>query len=246
MPHPGIVDLAQPARLRRSDLPADTTALARFLVGMLLVHDHPEGRMIGRIVETEAYPVGDASGHAFRGQTPRNSSLFLEHGRAYVYFIYGSCYCLNVSSEALGIGGGVLLRAVEPLEGSQLMQRNRRTSRLLDLTRGPGRLAEAFGIDRRHDGLDLCEESAAGRATSDASRLWLATDGRPVDIGVTVRIGLSRETERPLRFYVPGSPFVSGPKRLLSGGTLASSRNVEVCPGGAGARHYVQDFLGDR
>ena len=143
-------------RLRRSELPADTLELARYLIGKTLVHDLPKGRMSGRIVETEAYPVGDAAGHAFRGETPSIRSLFLRRGHAYVYFTYGSCFMMNVSSEKSGIGAGVLLRALEPLEGIRFMERRRRTHRLLDLARGPGRLAQAMDIDKRVDGVDLC------------------------------------------------------------------------------------------
>src|SRR5947209_11906418 len=110
-------------RLRRSELPVDTVELARYLIGKTLVHDLPQGRLSGRIVETEAYVVGDAAAHAFRGETARNRSLFLERGRAYVYFIYGCWYALNVSGEAPGIGGGVLLRAIEPMAGIEHMQR---------------------------------------------------------------------------------------------------------------------------
>jgi DNA-3-methyladenine glycosylase len=95
----------------------DTVELARYLIGKVVVHDIDCGRLSGRIVETEAYPVGDAAGHAFHGKTRRNRSLFLERGHAYVYFTYGSSFLLNVTSEAPGVGGGVLLRAVEPLEG---------------------------------------------------------------------------------------------------------------------------------
>src|SRR5579863_9037663 len=89
-------------RLRRSELPADTIELARYLIGKTLVHELPHGRMSGRIVETEAYPVGDRAAHAFRGETPSNRSLFLPYGHAYVYFTYGSCFMMNVSSEAAG------------------------------------------------------------------------------------------------------------------------------------------------
>src|ERR1700704_3209860 len=121
-----------PRRLRRADLPIDTAALARFLIGKTLVHEHPAGRMSGRIVETEAYVVGDAAGHAFRGETPRNRSLFLKRGHAYVYFIYGCWHALNVSGESTGVGAGVLLRAREPLEGIALMQRRRRVERCID------------------------------------------------------------------------------------------------------------------
>ena len=110
-------------------------------------------RISGRIVETEAYPPGDASGHAYRGRTARNQSLFLGRGFAYVYFIYGTSYMLNVSAEEPGVGAGVLLRAIEPLEGINLMKRLRETDKLRDLARGPGRLAAALQIDRRLDGV---------------------------------------------------------------------------------------------
>lgn len=191
-------------RLRRSDLPADTVALARFLIGKALVHDLPEGRVVGRIVETESYPVGDAAGHAFRGETSRNRSLFLQHGYAYVYFSYGCWYCFNVASEGPGIGGGVLVRALEPLVGIDLMAARRGTNRLRDLARGPGRLSAAMGIDQRQDGVDLCGDGP----------LWIGAIAHPVGrIGASPRIGISREVDRLLRFYEAGSPFVSGPKR---------------------------------
>lgn len=194
-----------PHPIARAQLPVDTVAMARWLIGKTLVHAHPEGAASGRIVETEAYVAGDASSHAFRGPTPRNRSMFLEHGHAYVYFIYGSWYALNVSAEPPGIGAGVLIRAVEPLEGIALMQRRRGTMVIEDLARGPGRLAAALAIDRTLDGLDLC----AG------APLWLADADRPQGpIGESVRIGLSKEVDRVLRFFERGSRFVSGPKRL--------------------------------
>jgi len=195
-------------RLRRSELPTGTLELARFLVGKTLVHDLPEGRISGRIVETEAYPPGDAAGHAFRGETPRNGSLFLKRGHAYVYFAYGLYWLLNVSSEVPGVGAGVLLRALELLEGVDLAQNvNRKTARLCDLARGPGRLAAAMRVDKRYDGVDLC---AAGP-------LWLGTEVRPPQpIGKAVRIGISRDVDRRFRFYERGNPCVSGPARLLT------------------------------
>ena len=192
-------------RLSRSELPVDTVALARFLIGKVLVREVPEGRMTGRIVETEAYVLGDAASHAFRGQTPRNRVMFLERGHAYVYFIYGNSYMLNVSSEAHGVGAGVLFRAIEPLEGIELMERHRATTRLQDLARGPGRLAQAMQIDRQLDGVDLCSKGP----------LWLgAAEQSAAKIGKSARIGLTREADRLLRFYEKGNPFVSGPARL--------------------------------
>ena len=191
--------------LVRSELPIDTVALACYLIGKALVRELPEGVASGRIVETEAYIVGDAAGHAYRGMTRRNASLFLERGRAYVYLAYGVSYMLNVSSETPGIGAGVLIRALEPLEGIPIMQRNRGVERVQDLARGPGRLAAALRIDRSLDGLDLCREGP----------LWLGRgDNEPGEIGQSVRIGISRDANRLLRFYLRHSPFVSGPRSL--------------------------------
>jgi len=190
-------------RLRRAELPADTTRLARYLIGKTLVHELPRGRVSGRIVETEAYPVGDAAGHAFTGLSAANRSLFLERGHAYVRFTYGSCWLFNVSSDAPGVGAGVLIRALEPLEGVAQMERRRGVSKLVDLARGPGRLAEAMGIDKRFDGVDLFDGKGA---------LWLGTAVRPAGkIGASTRIGITRAAHRRLRFYERGSAFVSGP-----------------------------------
>ena len=169
------------------------------------MHEHPAGRLAGRIVETEAYVLGDAAGHAFRGLTQRNRSLFLARGHAYVYFVYGCWFALNVSGETAGIGAGVLLRALEPVEGVATMRSRRGTDRLADLARGPGRLATAMDIDRRFDGVDLC-----GRGP-----LWLGAAIRPVGaVGQSVRIGLTREVHRKLRFFEYDNAFVSGPRRL--------------------------------
>ena len=168
------------------------------------MRDLPEGVASGRIVETEAYVIGDAAGHAYRGMTPRNRSLFLERGHAYVYLAYGVSWMLNVSSEAEGIGAGVLIRALEPLEGIAIMRRNRGTERLRDLARGPGRLAQALRIDRSLDGLDLCEEGP----------LWLARDDHePGEIG----------RERPDRHFARSGPDVAV---LSSGQPVRERREV--------------------
>ncbi|MGA9883640.1 MAG: DNA-3-methyladenine glycosylase [Candidatus Acidiferrales bacterium] len=193
-------------RLRRLELPLDSIELARFLIGKTLVRSLPRVRLSGRIVETESYPVGDPAGHAFRGLTPANRSLFLRRGHAYVHFTYGSCWLMNVSGDAPGIGAGVLIRALEPLEGIESMMRRRGVNRLQDLARGPGRLAQAMDIDKRFDGIDLCVSG---------TQLWLGAAVKPVGmIGVSVRIGISRAANRKLRFYERGSPFVSGSLRL--------------------------------
>ncbi len=163
--------------------------------------------MAGRIVETEAYVQGDAACHAFNGMTPRNRSLFLERGHAYVYLAYGTSWMLNVSSRAAGEGEGVLIRALEPIAGIAVMERHRGTAKPRDLARGPGRVAQAFGIDRALDGIDLMRDR----------RLWLglepAAAGAP-EIGVSTRIGLTKDAHRPLRFYLKNSHFVSGPRSL--------------------------------
>ena len=192
-------------RLSRADLPIDTAKLARYLIGKTIVRSVGRSRMSGRIVETEAYPPGDSSGHGYRGQTARNHSLFLGTGFAYVYFIYGVSYMLNVSAEEPGVGAGVLFRALEPLEGINLMERRRKTDKLMDLARGPGRLALALQIDRRLDGIDMCADGP----------LWLGTAVRKTrHIGTSTRIGITREVGRLLRFFEVGSPFVSGPEAL--------------------------------
>src|SRR5579862_1349624 len=186
--------------LRRSELPVDATRLARYLIGKTLVRDHSGGRMSGRIVETEAYVVGDAACHAFRGITPRTRSLFLDRGIAYVYFIYGCWHAVNVSAEAHGVGAGVLIRALEPVEGVEMMRAYRRGAKLADLARGPGRLAMAMDIDRRLDGTDLCLEGA----------LWLGAPIRRTGaIGESVRIGITREVDRKLRFFEHDNIHVS-------------------------------------
>jgi DNA-3-methyladenine glycosylase len=189
--------------VRRADLPVDTIELARYLVGKTLVHDLSTGRLSGRIVEVEGYPPGDAAGHAFRGKTRGNQSLFLGPGDCYVYFTYGSSFMVNITSEEPGVGAGVLLRALEPLEGIEIMQRFRKTTRTRDIARGPGRLAQAMHIDRRYDGVDLC----AGEA------LWLGTAARRISpICSSTRIGLTREVHRKRRFFESGNPYVSGPR----------------------------------
>ena len=191
--------------LTRAELPVDTVSLARFLVGKVVVRALPEGIASGRIVETEAYPIGDAAGHAYRRRTERNRSLFRDRGHAYVYRAYGISDMLNVSSELPGLGAGVLIRALEPLDGIPIMRLNRGLESLRDLARGPGRLAMALRVDRGLDGLDLCREGA----------LWLGQDGHDAgELGQSARIGISRNASCLLRFYLRNNPFISGPRSL--------------------------------
>lgn len=195
-------------RLSRDDLPSEAVELARFLIGCTLVHDLDDMRLLGRIVETEAYLVGDAASHAYRGRTPRNASMFLKPGHAYVYIAYGVWPALNVSSSREGVGTAVLLRALEPLEGIEAMRRSRGEVRDHDLARGPGRLATAMQVSLAHDGLDLC----------GSGPLWLGTPPKPPNaIATAKRIGITKDAERPLRFFEHGNRFVSGPRRLIFG-----------------------------
>jgi DNA-3-methyladenine glycosylase len=186
--------IERPHVLKRAELPVDTVELARFLIGKLVLRNLPEGVAGGRIVETEAY-----------GITRRNQALFLTHGHAYVYLAYGISFMLNVSSEAPGIGAGVLIRAIEPTDGIPIMAQNRGTERVQDLARGPGRLCEALRIDRQLDGIDLCQPGP----------LWLASGGQaPGEIGQGKRIGITRAADSKLRFYLRNNRFVSGPQAL--------------------------------
>ena len=186
----------------------DPRRVSRELLGKVLVRREGRKRLAGRIVEVEAYlGAGDAAAHAAAGRTPRNDVLFGPPGRAYVYFIYGNHYCLNVSCLPDGVAGGVLFRALEPLGGIEDMARARGCSSenladLRKLTSGPGRMAEAFGITRERDnGKDL---------TSARSDLWIGDDGyRPRRIVATQRIGITKAAEMPLRYIVEGNPFVS-------------------------------------
>jgi DNA-3-methyladenine glycosylase len=187
--------------------------VARGLLGKVLVRQDAPTPLTARIVEVEAYlGANDPAAHSAAGNTPRNSVLFGPPGHAYVYFIYGNHYCLNVSCEPEGRAGGVLFRALEPLSGVEEMARARgieihSDKDLPKLTSGPGRLAAAFCITRARDnGIDL---------TSSAGSLWIGDDGyRSRGISITPRIGITKAAEYPLRYFLTGNRFVSGPKTL--------------------------------
>jgi DNA-3-methyladenine glycosylase len=191
--------------LERARVPRDTVALARYLLGKILVRQMAAGIATGRIVETEAYLETDPACHAFRGMTSRNRSLFLEVGHAYVYLCYGTSYLLNVTSGEAGTGAGVLLRALEPLSGFEHLRRARSGARRRDLARGPGRLTAALAVDRRHDGIDLFARGP----------VWIGSDGTEIEsIGESVRIGLTKGADARLRYFVAGSDYLSGARRL--------------------------------
>lgn len=193
----------------------DPRRVARALLGKLLIRKTPAGILAGRIVETEAYlGKGDAAAHTAVGRTPRNSVLFGPPGYAYVYFIYGNHYCLNVSCLPDGVPGGVLFRALEPVAGMEQMAEARgielpkeselrKASSLKKISSGPGRLAEALDITRERDN---------GKSLVSAkSDLRIADDGYRVGrITVTPRIGIVKSAEDPLRYFIAGNAFVSG------------------------------------
>lgn len=210
--------------LLRSFLARDAHVVARELLGHVLVHETPDGTLAGRIVETEAYlgppgvhahlakhpdaggapwmgevaEAGDPASHAHRGETPRNRVMFGAPGHAYVYLIYGVHRCVNVSTGTAGRPEAVLIRALEPLEGTDVMMRNRGTSEVTNVASGPGKLTQALGITREHDGHDLLEPP-----------LFLARGDPAGHVASTPRVGVRGGEELPLRFHVEGNPHVS-------------------------------------
>jgi DNA-3-methyladenine glycosylase len=190
--------------LPRTFYDRDPVLVARELLGKTLVRRTAAGQCTGRIVETEAYlAAGDTSSHSHRGQTRKNATMFGPPGFLYVYSIH-SRYCMNVVTEGEGVASAILLRAVEPLEGVALMQRRRGHSKLLDLTRGPARLCEAFDVDRTMDGWDL----------TSGTRIWLtestADETARTTIEVSRRIGVTSAHDLMLRFFHSNCRFVSG------------------------------------
>jgi DNA-3-methyladenine glycosylase len=215
---PALSRVFQAAVLPREFYNRDPRRVSRNLLGKVLVRKERRKLLTARIVEVEAYlGAEDPAAHSFSGRTNRNAVLFGPPGYAYVYFIYGNHYCLNVSCLPNGVAGGVLFRAVEPLDGTEEMAFARGISldghrSLRKLTSGPGRMAEAFGITRERDnGKDLTSEK-----TSD---LFIADDGfRVRKILTTTRIGIKKAAGLPLRYLIAGNPFVSGPQKLNRAG----------------------------
>lgn len=175
--------------------------VARELLGCLLVHDTPEGRCVGRIVEAEAYAPEDPGSHAFRGRTPRNDPMFGKPGTAYVYFTYGMHWMLNAVCDRVDVPSAVLVRAVEPLQGIELMRQRRGSISDRDLCRGPARLTQAFGIGPDHNREDLVTGS-----------LFIAPGERlPHEaVEASPRVGLGAAQDGRLwRFFESGSRAVS-------------------------------------
>lgn len=196
-------------RFSRAFFRQDSVTVARQLLGASLHRVIDGVELIGKIVETEAYTQHDPASHSFRGLTERTKPMFLEGGYSYVYFTYGMYYCCNVSTNEEGIGEAVLIRALEPLAGIEMMKQLRpKAKNERELTNGPGKLCQAFGIDKRLSGLDLLESDE-----------FFLTPGKAVPvnlIGVSTRIGISVAVHEPWRFFLKENPFVS--KGKPSGG----------------------------
>jgi DNA-3-methyladenine glycosylase len=187
--------------LSKSFYSRPTIQVAKNLLGQLLVHETPQGTTAGRIVEVEAYlPKNDPACHASRGMTPRNEVMFGPAGYSYVYFCYGNHFMFNVVTEREGVPGAVLVRALEPVKGAGLMAKRRGnfTETDLGITNGPGKLVQALGINRSHNKMPLFKKP-----------LYLKKAKRKEMVGVTTRIGITKGSELPLRFYLKGNPFIS-------------------------------------
>ncbi len=177
----------------------DTLTLSKLLLGCTLVHESPEGRTAGIIIETEGYLQGDPACHAYRRKSARNAPMFENAGTCYVYLIYGMHYCVNISSGAKDIGEAVLIRALEPTEGIDLMKKRRKTNDVKNLCSGPAKLVQAMGITLDFNFLTL---------DSDKFHCLPATT-HDFSIVTTTRIGITQGTDLPYRFYVEGNKFVS-------------------------------------
>lgn len=176
--------------------------VSRDLLGKLLVRVYKQKVLVGKIVETEAYRgKDDPASHAYRGKTPRNSIMFGKPGVAYIYIIYGMYHCLNVIAEPEGNAAGVLIRAIEPLEGIDLMKELRGTEKTKNLTNGPGKLTKALAIDKSFNGMDLTQKNILFIAYPSQKEVF--------EIVETKRIGIKVGLDKRWRFYIRNNPFVS-------------------------------------
>lgn len=194
-------------RLKARFFERDTLEVARALLNQELVTRRNGEETRGIIVEVEAYGgTPDPAAHSFRGITKRTEVMFRSGGFVYVYFIYGVHYCMNVVTEDNGVGAAVLIRALHPVDGLEIMKERRRSSHPLSLTNGPGKLCQAMGID----------PSFLGEFLPTSPSIWIEKREKlpPSLIGVSHRIGISKAVEYPWRFYVKGDPYVSGRKSM--------------------------------
>jgi len=188
--------------LPRSFYTRDTLTVARELLAKHLVRCVGDAELVGMIVEVEAYRGSDdPASHAYKGVTPRNRLMFGEGGFAYVYFTYGKHHCLNVTTEKQGVAGAVLIRAIEPINGMETMQKNRGTKRVHDLTNGPGKLTEAIDITKQQNGLDLTKGEELFIRKTQVEKDFETVSAQ--------RAGIRVGVEKLWRFYVKNNSFVS-------------------------------------
>lgn len=176
-----------------------STVVAPLLLGCILEREIDGKTVRVKIVETEAYDETDAASHSYKGRTPRTDIMFGEAGHMYVYFTYGMHYCCNVVTGPEGVGSAVLIRAVEPLEGEETMRELRNYSGI-ELTNGPAKLCQALAIDKRYNGHNLAKKPIILRPQQPLNE---------AEITQTVRIGISKDKDRPWRFYITDNPYVS-------------------------------------
>ena len=194
--------------LPRSFFVGSTEAIAKKLLGCVLVHETSKGRLAGKIVETEAYlDKNDPACHAFNGLTKRNQAMFGPPGFSYVYYIYGMYHCFNVVTGPKGSGSAVLIRALEPLEGIELMQKNRKTKVIKNLCSGPGKLCIAMGINRKHNNLNL-RGNPLYLLSPDCENVQEKIRNK-IKIIQSKRVGISKGEDLLLRFYIDQNPFIS-------------------------------------
>jgi DNA-3-methyladenine glycosylase len=193
--------------LPRAFFTPSAAVVAPRLLGHILVRQTSEGTMASLIVETEAYVIDDPACHGYGGESPRNRSMYGPPGHAYVYFIYGVYWCVNAVCRPKGIAEAVLIRAVEPIAGTDLMRERRPVAHDKQLTNGPGKLCTALSISRALDGADLCDvQSPLWIARNSEHKKLLLNKGPMV---TTTRIGITKAAHLPLRFYLSGSAWVS-------------------------------------
>lgn len=180
-----------------AELEQGSLVAAKALLGWKLVHATPNGRIAGYIVETEAYHENDPASHTYKGKTKRNAAMYEGAGTIYVYFTYGMHYCVNIVAGRKGVGEGVLIRALEPVEGIEPMKVNRKTSVISNLTNGPAKLVQALEIHKGYNGTVL------------GHGLHLEKGIIPDEIVQSRRIGISQAQDKPWRFYIAGNLYVS-------------------------------------
>jgi DNA-3-methyladenine glycosylase len=216
----------QLAPLARSFYLPSAETVARRLLGHWLIRNLPAGSCGGPIVETEAYLAGDPASHGFGGPTARNRAMYGPPGRAYVYLIYGFHCCVNAVCRPSGCAEAVLIRAIEAEAGADLMRQNRPAPATFGLTNGPGKLCAALAIDRRLDGVDLCDARSPLFIARNPALARFRRQRGP--LLASIRIGITRAAERPLRFYLDSSGFVSS--RAPAGAAPSSRRSGRSIP----------------